>query len=242
MSTDKPTQLTKVYLVGSLGKALGRELWELDVTSVSEALRAIDINTRGGLERYLRGPGAKRHYKIALQKKTNLIDIKEEVHNRSGRSAIYIMPTIKGRNDGWGKVAAGVVILALAWWNPYGWAYTAGAVAGAGGAATSASLTIAGSLAVGFGVSLVLGGITQLLTPTARSPQEAAEQKNSTTFQGNAATVVQGGCVPVVYGRALVTPIPVSITVDNDDLSTTSAGEEGVIEETDLNGGGIQYS
>lgn len=242
MSTDKPTQLTKVYLVGSLGKALGRELWELDVTSVSEALRAIDINTRGGLERYLRGPGAKRQYKIALQKKTNLIDIKEEAHNKSGRSAIYIMPTIKGRNDGWSKVAAGVVILALAY-------FTGGLAAGASGwagvgatASSGATLGFAGSLAVGFGISLVLGGITQLLTPTARSPQEAAEQKNSTTFQGNAATVVQGGCVPVVYGRALVAPLPVSITVDNDDLSTTSAGEEGVIEETDLNGGGIQYS
>jgi len=237
-------QLTKVYLVGSLGKALGRELWELDVTSVSEALRAIDINTRGGLERYLRGPGAKRHYKIALQKKTNLIDIKEEVHHKSGRSTIYIMPTIRGRNDGWSKIAAGVVILALAYFTgglslgATGWAGTGATVAGG-----SATLSFAGSLAVGFGISLVLGGITQLLTPSPRGPEgEAAEQKNSTLFQGNAAAVVQGGCVPVVYGRALVTPIPVSITIDNDDLSTTNAGDEGTVEETDLNGGGIQYS
>lgn len=220
-------QLTKVYLVGSLGKALGREEWDLDVNSVSEALRAIDINTKGALEKYLRGPGAKRHYKIALQKKENLIDIKDEMHNKSGRSTIYIMPTIRGRNEGWQKVAAGVAILALTY-------FTGGLAAGATG--------WAGSVAVGFGISLVLGGITQMLTPTPRTPEEAAAQRNSTTFQGNASVVVQGGVVPVVYGRALVTPIPISITVDNDDLSTTSAGDEGVVEETSLQGGGVQYS
>lgn len=234
-------ELTKVYLVGSLGKAIGREEWDLDVNSVSEALRAIDINTKGGLERYLRGPGAKRHYKIALQKKENLIDIKGEMHNKSGRSTIYVMPTIRGRNEGWQKVAAGVVILALTYFTGGlatpavgGWA-----TAGAGSAAT---LSFAGSVAVGFGISLVLGGITQMLTPTARTPEEAAEQRNSTVFQGNASVVVQGGVVPVIYGRALVTPIPISITIDNDDLSTTSAGDEGTVEETELQGGGIQYS
>lgn len=231
-------ELTKVYLVGSLGKALGREEWDLDVNSVSEALRAIDINTKGGLERYLRGPGAKRNYKVALQKKDNLIDIKDEIHNRSGRSTIYIMPTIRGRNEGWQKIAAGVVILALAWWNPAGWA---GAFSSFG-AVGAGSLSLAGTVAFGFGVSLILGGVTQMLTPTARTPEEAAEQRNSTVFQGNASVVVQGGVVPVVYGRALVTPIPISITIDNDDLSTTSAGDEGTVEETSLEGGGIQYS
>ncbi len=243
--TGQPTQgLTRVYLIGSLGRALGREIWDLDVMSVSEALRAIDINTRGGLEKYLRGPGAKRHYKIALQKKTNLIDIKEEGHNRSGRSTIYIMPTIRGRNEGWQKIAAGVVVLALAYFTG-GLSVAGGAGwAGAGATATSGvTLGFAGSLAVGFGVSLVLGGITQMLTPTARGANgDSAEQKNSTTFQGNAIAVVQGARVPVIYGRALVTPIPVSITIDNDDLSTTSAGDEGVVEETGLEGGGIQYS
>lgn len=232
-------ELTKVYLVGSLGKAIGREEWDLDVNSVSEALRAIDINTKGGLERYLRGPGAKRHYKIALQKKENLIDIKGEMHNKSGRSTIYVMPTIRGRNEGWQKIAAGVVILALTY-------FTGGlatpAVGGWATAGASSSLGLVGSVAVGFGISLVLGGITQTLTPTARTPEEAAEQRNSTVFQGNASVVVQGGVVPVIYGRALVTPIPISITIDNDDLSTTSAGDEGTVEETELQGGGIQYS
>lgn len=239
---NKNQQLTKVYLVGSLGKAIGREEWDLDVNSVSEALRAIDINTKGVLEKYLRGPGAKKHYKIALQKKENLIDIKDEMHNKSGRSTIYIMPTIRGRNEGWQKVAAGVAILALTYFTG---GLAAGATGWAGAGATAASgatLSFAGSVAVGFGISLVLGGITQMLTPTPRTPEEAAAQRNSTTFQGNASVVVQGGVVPVVYGRALVTPIPISITVDNDDLSTTSAGDEGVVEETSLQGGGVQYS
>ncbi len=231
--------MTTVYLVGSLGKAVNHPVWHLEVSSVAEAVRAININTKGALERYLGGPAKARMYKIALQKKTNVVDPQEMTH-KSGLSAIYIIPTIKGRNSGAGKIVAGVVILALAYFTG---GLSAGATgwAGAGATATtSTSLSFLGTIAVGFGVSLVLGGISQLLTPTVK-PGTQGEQKNSTFFQGNATTVVQGGCVPLVYGRALVSPIPVAITVDNDDLSTTSAGTQGTVTQTNLPGGGIQY-
>ncbi len=246
MNTATP-QLTTVHLVGSLGKAIGREVWHLDVNSVSEALRAIDINTRGALANYLRGPAAKRAYKIALQKKSNIIEPKEGTH-RSGRSTIYIMPTIRGRNSGGGKIALGIGLIALAVFTGgasagvTGWAWSAGAAATATTAGTAAGLTTFGSLVVGFGISLVLGGITQLLTPKAQGPADPNEQSQSTSFSGNTSAVVQGGCIGVVYGRALVTPIPVSITTDNDDLSTTSAGDEQAVEVTDLEGGGQQFS
>ncbi len=240
-------ELTTVYLVGSLGKAIGREVWHLDVKSVSEAIRAIDVNTKGALEAYLTGPGAKKNYKIALQKKDNLIDIKDEISNRSGRVTIYIMPTIKGKDKGWQKIVAGVVILALAYFTgglslgATGWAGAGGTAASAGTAATAGSLSALGSIAIGLGVGLVLGGITQMLTPTPTGPGDPAEQNGSKIFQGNVGSVIQGSCVPVVYGRALVSPVPVSITVDNDDLSTTSAGANGFVDQTELEGGGVQY-
>lgn len=230
--------LTPIHFVGSLGRAIGHTRLDLDVQSPAEAVRAVNVLTNGKLEQYLRGPGAKKMYKIALQKKTNTIDPEQEIGHKSGRSAIYFIPTINGRNSGAAKIVAGVVILALAWYNPAGWAYVAGQAGAAGG-----GLTALGSIAVGFGVSLVLGGITQLITPAAKGfTSSNSEQKNSTTFAGNALAVVQGGCVPVVYGRALVSPIPISVTVENNDVPTTDAGNEGIVEVDDLQGGGQQYS
>ena len=240
-STASVSQLTTIYLVGSLGRAVGHTKLELDVHSTAEAIKAINVITRGKLEQYLAGPARNKLYRIALQRRNNVIDPKEAV-NRSGRSTIYIMPTIRGRNSGWGKVIAGIALIALTVYTgglgaaAGGWAFGAPAAAGA-----AQGLTLLGSMAVGFGVSLLLGGITQLLTPTPKGPGEAAEQKGSTTFQGNATAVVQGGCVPLVYGRALVSPIPVSISVNNNDVSTTDAGTDGSVEDDELEGGGHQY-
>ena len=43
--------LRKIKLYGKLGKICGKE-WELDVSSVGEAIKAININTNGKLEKY----------------------------------------------------------------------------------------------------------------------------------------------------------------------------------------------
>ena len=57
----------------------------------------------------------------------------------------------------------------------------------------------AGGIAVGFGISMLLGGITQLLTPTPQGPNASPEQASSTSFPGNAGAIAQGIPVPIVY-------------------------------------------
>ncbi len=211
-------ELTTVYFVGSLGKAIGHHRVELDVKSPAEAIRAMEANTKGALGRYLRGPAANKYYRIAVQKKDNTIDPKE-ASNRTGRSTIYFIPTIRGRNSGWGKIIVGAVLIIIG-------AFTA---------------VVGGGYLIGFGVSLLFGGVVQLLTPIPKGPTAAQEQAASTTFPGNAATVVQGAPVPIIYGRALATPIPISITVSNNDTSTTAAGTPGDPTTSTLDGGGVQY-
>ena len=63
MSKTKKTDpnLTTIHLVGSLGERFGKT-WHLDVKSPAEAIRAIDVNTRGALAAYLRGPGRERGF------------------------------------------------------------------------------------------------------------------------------------------------------------------------------------
>ncbi len=232
------SELTTVYLIGSIGRAVNLpERFELDVKSPAELIRAVNVITNGALERYLAGPARNRLYRIAIQKRTNVIDPQEATH-RSGRSTIYIIPTIRGRNSGVGKVIAGIGLIALAY-------FTGGLSAGvAGWAGTAAGgLTIAGSVVIGFGISLILGGITQLLTPSAQGPNASPEnaQGGSTSFPGNASAILQGIPVPIVYGRALVAPLPVSITISNNDVSSTAAGTLGDVIGTPLDGGGTQY-
>ena len=233
MNSDTATlapKLTTVYLVGSLGRAMGKEKWELDVKSTAEAIKAININTRGALERYLGGPAKERLYRVAIQKRSNVID-PNELGNRSGYGTIFIMPTIRGRNSGAGKIIAGAALIALAFVP----GVQAFAIAGLKAGFLSNAL-------IGFGASFLIGGITQLLTPTPKGPAGQEEQRQSSTFAGNASAVVQGSCVPVVYGRALVSPIPVSVTFDNNDVSVTDAGNVGVVTVDNLQGGGQQYS
>ncbi len=231
------TELTKVVLVGSLGQAVGLSEWHLDVKSPREALRAIDINTRGKLEAYLSGPARDRLYRIALQKRDNVIDAKAELGNRSGRSTIYIMPTVRGRNSGVGKVIAGIVLVALAIVSQQ-YELLPGILSGGVGLVGGA----AGGIIAGFGVSLILGGISQILAPKPQGPNASPEQAQSTGFPGNAGAVSQGSAIPVVYGRALVSPTPVAVTTTNNDVSSTSAGTLGDVTTTNLQGGGQQNS
>lgn len=225
--------LTTIHLVGSLGRRFG-ETWTLDVTSTAEAIRAIDINTRGAFSEYLRGPGAKRYYKIALGESDKVIPVIEGTH-RSGRLDIWIIPTIRGGDSSAGKIIAGVALLALAWWNP--------AFLALGTHIFGSAVTV-GGLLVSYGVALTLGGIAQALTPNAQGPTQGAgvDENPSKVFQGNSAAIIQGECVPVIYGRALVPAFPISISLSNDVNGITEAGFVGSVTTTTLEGGGVQYT
>ena len=223
----------KIHLLGKLGQVIGRE-WEIFAENPAEAIRAIDINTKGKLREYLSGDGGKKFYRVSLQKNSAKSSLEaQELYNKSGSSDIYIVPVVNGSNSGWGKILAGVVLLVVS----YGFG------AGFFGAATSTMAKFGAAFTMSMGAALVLGGISQLLTPTSK---EGEEMKSSSVFQGNATTVYQGGCVPIVYGRTLVTPMPIGIAFSSDKIGTTSVGGTANVEITKWDGNGglggyIQY-
>lgn len=214
--------LTTIHLGGKLGQLFGKR-WDLMVASPAEAIRAIDVNLKGELRKYLLKQGKTKFYKIGVGKKDALIGEKE-LGNRSGNSAIYISPVAKGRSSGFGKILAAVAIVAVTWWNPFGFA------------ATSAWFAAGYSAAA----SLAIGGVVQLLTPTPNfnnNNQGDSRGDGSTFFQGGATAISQGGAIGLVYGRALVTPMPISISTNNTDRSKPDVA--GVIDyctTTDENG------
>lgn len=200
----------KIHLGGHLGRLFGAE-WELFVSSPAEAIRAIDANLKGALKEYLMTKGHNRFYRIALGNRKNGLD-EEDIKGPCGQQDIYVLPVVKGRNSGLGKVLAGIVLIGLA--------FASGGISLAstgflGGFASTAAI---------LGGSLLLGGITQILAPTPNFNQDSqGESRGSNIFQGNAVAVSQGGAVGLAYGRIAVTPMPISLSITSYDQSAPAS-------------------
>lgn len=179
-----------VRLYGKLGKLFGKE-WKLDVATVGEAIKAININTKGKLQQYLTGEGAFKNYKVCVKNKNNFL-LKEELNTPYEDGDIFIIPTLKasGKN-GVLQTIIGVVLAVVGIIFEQPW------------------LTK-------LGIALALGGIVQMLTP---GPKDV-ENRQSFIFAGNANTTYQNAPIGCVYGRALVAPMPVCLSLDNKDQNT----------------------
>ena len=131
----------------------------------------------------------------------------EELHHPAGQAPISFVPVVAGAGAA-GRIIAGIALIALA------------IVFAPGGAFASAAFTL-GSQAVtviaGIGISLVLGGVAQLLTPTPKVPQGADNQddpRKSYSFSGIQNTSRAGTPVPIVYGETLVGSVVISAGID----------------------------
>ena len=221
-----------IYLHGMLGRKFGK-LWKLEVSSAAEAVRAIDVNLDGRLKEYWGHKGRDKKYRIKLG--DYAINDESEIRAPLGKiNEIHIVPVVKGASSGWGKIIVGAVILIAAIYTQQYWA-----VEGA-----SKMMFAMGTAAVGMGASLVLGGIVQLLTPVPNMNQNAgnnADNIGSRIFEGNSTAIVQGDSVPIVYGRMLVSPMPVSISISNVSMQITKNSETGGVSTIGAPGGSYQY-
>jgi len=205
--------MIRVNLHGKLGEDLG-ESWELDVSTVSEALRAIDINTKQ-LRKWLIDYKDEYEYEILVNnnnlftenpnfktiqdiKNSELfLDIKEKIQT------IDIVPSIIG-SGAFLKIAVGAVAVI-------------GAIAAVAFTGGLASPFVLPALAVAVaGLGLIAAGTSELLSKPPPSVPFTAQQTNPIEGQGEAGgatsylfngpvnTVGEGGPVPVGYGQLIV--------------------------------------
>ena len=192
--------LRKIKLYGKLAKFIGHRVLEADVATAAEAVRFLLANWPE-LEAHM----SDQHYRVSIG--TYDIDL-EELHHPAGAAPISFVPVVAGAKSGIFKVIAGIAIIAFA-------IVTAGAglIAGLGlgfGASTAISIGLVG-------LSLVVGGISQLLTPTPKVMQGADNQddpRKSYSFSGIQNTSRQGVPVPIVYGETLVGSVVISAGID----------------------------
>lgn len=189
--------LTTIRVYGRLAKFLKRRTFEAAVSSAAEAVRFLLANFPQ-LEQHMMD----QHYRVSVGEYD--LDAKE-LHDPSGQQEIRIVPVVAGAGAV-GRILAGVALVALAIVNPFG----AAAIAG------TALSTIVG----GIGVSLVLGGVAQLLTPVPTLPKDTTDPKNkSYSFSGVQNVSRQGVPVPIVFGEALVGSIVISAGIDVDAVT-----------------------
>jgi predicted phage tail protein len=222
----------EIRLYGPLAKFVGQRKFLAEISSAGEAVRMLLANFPG-LERHM----ADQHYKVIVDGyDTDL----EEIHYPASQT-IKIVPVLGGAGGGVGKIVAGVALVAFA----IATAGVGSGFLGLGAGLTGAVGPFAGGLTTGFilgsaastvigsiGVALVLGGVSQLLSPTPQLGQigPASQSRNTTTegteidpqesysFSGIQNTSRQGTPVPVVYGETIVGSVVISAGIDVDTI------------------------
>lgn len=195
--------MATIILLGELGRQFGRR-HKMVVASAAEAVRALSANFPT-FERELVSSGERGvGYKVLVGRdELNL----ERLHEPSGQQRITIAPVISGAGgNGLGQIILGAALIAVAWWNPMGWA-------AAGSFLSQATL-------YSVGTSMILGGVAQMIAPTPKSsdPSEQPENKPSYAFNGAVNTTAQGQPVPVGYGRLIVGSAVISAGIDVDEV------------------------
>ena len=219
------TKLRTFHIHGELGKRY-QPSYRLAVDTITEGVRAICIQVKGFSDTLKEG-----EYMVF---RGNPKD-KDSVQLHEGMLAlelgkvedIHIIPVARGsKRNGIGKIILGIAIFAAAFFTAGG-SLAAGVSTSAMQATAFAGITY-GQIAM-LGVSLVLSGISQLLTPVPEGDLSAKENP-SFLFDGPFNTSTQGSGIPLIYGIFRTGSIVASAGITSETLSndTGNTGEVGL--------------
>lgn len=195
--------MVTIRLLGEAGRRFGR-VFRLAVSSAAEAIRALCVQIPE-LRIFLANSA---EHGIAWRVVTeNPLGLSEDELDWPCSKRVVLAPQPTGRGAV-GRIIAGVALVAFAILVP---GLGGGVAATFFGTAFSAT-----SLAIGgLGLSLLFGGVAQLLTPTPRMPgagnaggsiteADRSDQLKSALFDKSNANTAQGDVVPVLYGERLI--------------------------------------
>jgi predicted phage tail protein len=188
--------LRKIRVYGKLAKFLKRRVFKADVASAAEAVRFLLANFPQ-LEPHMND----QYYRVSVGDYSLTLD---ELQDPAGMQEIKIVPVIAGAGgDGFGigQIIVGAALIAAAF------------IPGLNAVVATVFATL--------GASLVLGGVSTLLTPTPQTPTGPDTEKDprkSFSFSGIQQTSRQGVPVPIVYGETIVGSVVISVGVDTEKV------------------------
>jgi predicted phage tail protein len=190
--------LRKIKLYGKLAKFIGHRVLEADVATAAEAVRFLLANWPE-LEAHM----SDQHYRVSI----GTYDLTaEELHDPAGAAPISFVPVVAGAGAV-GRTIVGVLLVAVAIAFPLIGVGAAAIAAGTTVGAVSASIALTG-------LSLIIGGISQLLTPTPTTSKDEGDPRKSFSFSGIQNTNRAGVPVPVIYGETLTGSVVISAGID----------------------------
>ncbi|EBV7249352.1 tail assembly protein [Salmonella enterica] len=173
-------EMARICLYGDLQR-FGRRI-DLSINSAAEGLRALFMQIPGFRQKLNEG-----WYQVRISGQDIASDeVTARLHEPLLPGAvIHIVPRAAGAKSGWGGILLGAVLVAASF------------VPGLNAMVATAMFS--------FGVSATLGGVAQLLTPTAKTPSATAADngKQNTYFSSLDNMIAQGNPVPVPYGEIM---------------------------------------
>ena len=220
-------KVVKVY--GALRKYLGQCRFQFEADTPAQAIKALCVNFPGLDKWLLDSEQDGVAYRVTLGKeKIGEDDLSPLVMPWSEREVFSITPVIAGAGRAGALIGIGIGLVAFA--IIAGPALAAFGTVGVAATSTTAAVAASGfvlggtaaTIIAGIGVSLALGGIAQLISPSqsfsnAERGREAARFE-SFSFSGITNTVQQGLPVPICYGRAYIGSAVISTGLDVNQL------------------------
>ena len=194
--------LRKIKLYGHLREHTGLKEVEAYVDNVREAVNFLTCNWPK-----LESEIVQNNYHVLLDED----DIsEEELAYPIGNASISFIPVVEGSGK-FGRILGGAALLGLSF--GVGGVFSNALTFGKGFGASFATASFGGKAAFGVGASLVLGGISEMLTPTPRIP-EGQQTPESSAFSSPLNVSIAGIPVPLVYGTAICGSIVVNTSVE----------------------------
>ncbi len=199
--------LSKIKLYGELAEFCGGDVFEAEVNSVGQAMSFLIANFKG-----VQGHVVQNQYHV-FAGDWNMNE--EELNLPTGKSEISIVPIVAGSsgNNGLLSVIVGAALVYATGGLGAGFGLGFG---GAGGLLGSTALS---GYVAKLGVTLVLGGIYQLLNPAEEIPEQEQDPRNSFAFSGLTQSSRAGICVPLIYGNEIMCgSVLISSSVDTNQV------------------------
>ena len=196
--------LRKIKLYGQLAEFIGHKEFEVCVANVGQAVSFL-INNFPEVESYM----SPRYYQIKIG---DYAISKEEAYYPIGQEDIHFVPVIAGRGDV-GKIITGAFIIGLT----VATGGFGGAVIGTFGVGAGIGV---GTLAIGIGASLILGGVSNLLFPVPDPNDFDSEEdpRLSFSFSGIQNTSRAGTPIPIVYVEIFTGSVVISAAIDTNQV------------------------
>jgi len=242
----------KIRLEGELGEKFG-EIWNLNVQTPHEAIRAIECQTKGFRKHIIDNAEKGIGYEVIIGDQ-GIKQQEELLHPAPMRDDFTIVPMVQGaKSRGFGMFLMGAalfiasggasaLIQGIQGVGAGAFSYPTLGTAGSVGAVGVQGATLGQSMATAFGNlsslqvfgaqiggMMMLGGASMMLAPTIDG--SAGNEEQSYLFDGAVNSVKQGTPVPILYGRMTVggAVISASIKSNQETAGITGVGRRYVV-------------